>query len=168
VPETCPKEDPSAELGTNGPDVGACVRDAVDALSTRPSRDPASGRFVAGNVDALKTGWTSDALWKALAGVKRDLLASVREDHGGTDDAPTTLLALQEAWVEASLFRRSMFVRMTEGQNPGPITAKGRTKALYAAWCAALDREMKLAQVLGLTRRAKKVANPLDFIEGLI
>ena len=46
-----------------------------------------------------------------------------------------------------------MFLRLADVG--GPITTKGRQRALYTAYLGALDRETKLAQVLGLERKAK-------------
>jgi hypothetical protein len=38
-----------------------------------------------------------------------------------------------------------------------PLTNKGKTRAMFAAYLQLLDRETKLAQALGLTRKARKV-----------
>ncbi|MBZ0112745.1 MAG: hypothetical protein K8J08_09800 [Thermoanaerobaculia bacterium] len=62
---------------------------------------------------------------------------------------------LVDAYSEARLLRVTMFARLTE--LGGPVTAKGRTRALYTAYCSALDRELKLARTLGLDRRQKAV-----------
>ena len=80
-------------------------------------------------------------------------------------DCPTTLGGVIEAYAEARLFRMSMFIRLTEGDNPGPITGKGKTKALYVAYVQALDRETKLAQIIGLDRASKQVDLAQAFAE---
>ncbi len=48
-----------------------------------------------------------------------------------------------------------MFARMVE--MGGPVTTKGKTRALFTSYCAALDRETRLALALGLERKAKPV-----------
>jgi hypothetical protein len=128
------------------PSVDACVREAIASL-TGP-------RFNAG-----VTFEQSEAFWEAVAPAKREIVARVRSDAGADDDAAQTRLGLEEAYAEVHLFRRSMFIRLLEGAHPGPITGKGRTKALYTAYLSALDRETKLAQLLGLERRARSVGD---------
>ena len=39
----------------------------------------------------------------------------------------------------------------------GPITTKGKARALYSAYLGALDRETRLALALGMDRRARQV-----------
>jgi hypothetical protein len=137
-------EAPSAELGTSGPDVADC-RDAIASLRLGAAPE----------MNASKTLERSARFWAALEPLKRELLEQVRRDIGGIDDAPQTLLAIQEAFVEASLFRRSMFLRLVD--EGGAVTVKGKMRALYRGYLDALDRETKLAQVLGLERRKKRV-----------
>ncbi|MGE0703610.1 MAG: hypothetical protein AB7P22_06685 [Vicinamibacterales bacterium] len=133
---------PHLQSGT----IEACVRTAVETL-TGLDRPP--------SLNAGKTLARSEHFWTAVEPAKRELLARVRGDHGDDDDAPQTLLGLQEGYVEARLFRTSMFLRLVDAG--GPVTHKGRTRALYTAYLAALDRETKLAQLLGLTRTPRKV-----------
>jgi hypothetical protein len=77
----------------------------------------------------------------------------VRADLALDAQPPATLSALVEAFAETSLLRRSMFVRIAE--TDGPVTSKGRVRAILAAYWGALDRELRLAQTLGLERRAR-------------
>jgi hypothetical protein len=74
---------------------------------------------------------------------------------GGTDDAPQTLLGLQDAYCEARLFREAMFCAPRGGWRPD--YHEGQVAALYRSYLEMLDREAKLAHVLGLTRKAKRV-----------
>ena len=39
----------------------------------------------------------------------------------------------------------------------GPVTTKGKAHALFSSYLQALDRETRLAQTLGLQRKAKSV-----------
>jgi hypothetical protein len=152
---------PFSEIGTNRPDVDAGVRDALETLAVCPGRD-AGGRFTAGNVAAGGTLERSAAFWAAVDPAKRELAAKVRSDLAAADDAPQTLLGLTDAYAEVRLFRSAMFVRLVE--QGGPITAKGKARALYTAYLGALDREMKLAQQLGLERRSKPVQSLAEIL----
>jgi hypothetical protein len=145
----------AVETATSGPDVHDGVRSALDSLGL--GTDP--------SMNASRTLERSERFWRAVEPVKRDLLERVRQDAGSQDDASETLLGLQDAYCEVRLFRTAMFVRLSEGPNPGPVTGKGRTKALFTAYLAALDRETKLAQALGLARRAKAVPTVADLLE---
>ena len=79
----------------------------------------------------------------------------VETDLGVDGDTATTLRGLIDAYAEARLFRTAMFLRLID--MGGPLTTKGSARALYRSYLSALDRETKLAQVLGLERRAKRV-----------
>ena len=147
---------PSEELGTNGPDVEACVREALEALAGRSGHGP-NGRFTKANVEAGNTLWRSEGFWKAVAPAKRELVEKVRNDVAADATAAETKLGLLDAYAEVRLFRSSMFLRLV-GQG-GPITAKDKVRALYATYLATLDREMKLAQQLGLDRKPRGVVD---------
>jgi hypothetical protein len=109
------------------------VRDVVHQL-TGPDRPP--------ELNAAKTFGRSELFWTAIELAKRELVARVLRDRAlDATECATTLSGVIEAYAEARLFRMSMFIRLTEGDNPGPITGKGKTKALYLAYVQALDRE---------------------------
>ena len=152
---------PSAELAANGPDVADPVREAVDSLTSRPSRD-VSGRYVGGNTAAVTTGARSELLWAALAPAKRELVERVKADRGVNGDAAETMLGLVDGYAEARLFRQSMFIRLVD--LGGVVTTKGKARALYTAYLSALDRETKLAGLIGLERRSKHVASVGDIM----
>jgi hypothetical protein len=50
-----------------------------------------------------------------------------------------------------------MFARMVE--MGGPVTGKGKTRAMFTTYLAALDRERRLALDLGLERRTRSATN---------
>jgi hypothetical protein len=137
---------------SESPDVNACVREALDALTSRPDRDRVSGRFTAGTLAAGTTLARSEQMWSALAPLKADLVATVETDLAASDAAETKR-GLIDGYAEARLLRAAMFNRLVD--LGGPITSKGRQRALYTAYLGALDRETKLATTLGLERRAK-------------
>ncbi|MBM4194952.1 MAG: hypothetical protein FJ202_11310 [Gemmatimonadetes bacterium] len=138
----------------------AQVRAALDALAERPQRDPVTQQFIAGSTNAGKTLERSEAFWSAVEPAKRMLVERVRTDLAADDGAAETLLGLIDGYAEARLFRTSMFIRLVD--LGGPITTKGKARALYRAYLGALDREMKLAQTLGLERRSRQVNSPSE------
>ena len=159
--ESGPLPEPARELGAEGRDsnrsIEQHVRGVVEQL-TGPDRPP--------QMNAAKTFERSELFWTAIEPAKRELVACVLRDQAvDATECATTLSGVIEAYAEARLFRMSMFVRLTEGDNPGPITGKGKTKALYLAYVQALDRETKLAQIIGLERRGKRVDLAQAFAE---
>jgi hypothetical protein len=117
-----------------------------------------TGRYILGGLaENSKTLLRSEAFWATVEPAKQALVGRVETQLGlGGDDAPETLAGLVDSYAEARLFRQSMFLRLVDGG--GPITHKGRTKALYTAYLSALDRETRLAQILGLERRSRDVS----------
>jgi hypothetical protein len=149
------------------PTAASRVRDALSALVQQPERDPVTQRFVGPgpNVAAGKTLARSTQYWNAVEPLKRELVERVRADLAVDSSSVETLLGLIDGYVEARLFRTSMFLRLVD--QGGPITNKGKARALYSAYLNALDRETKLAQVLGLERKSKPV-NPLDAVRAAV
>ncbi len=144
-------------------DVTERVRDALSELAARPARDPVTQRFVGANVGAGTTLARSAQFWSAVEPAKRELVERVRTDLAVDDSSVETLLGLIEGYCEARLFRTSMFLRLVD--QGGPITTKGKARALYRAYLDALDRETKLAQVLGLERKSKRIDLAQAFAE---
>jgi hypothetical protein len=161
VPE--PPAAPSGERGPNGPE--PTVRAALHSLTRQSERDPATGRWTAGNLGRLVTFEESTQFWAAVAPAKAELVSRVASDLAADATTPTTLLGLIEAYAEARLFRTAMFLRLTD--LGGPITVKGKARALYKAYLAASERETKLAQLIGLERRTKLV-DPLDAVRAAV
>lgn len=146
---------PSRQPRANGHDTARRVSEALEAIQAQPDRGP-DGRFVRGNIAAGKSMVRSAALWSSLGVAKRELVASVRVDLAADESAAETLSGLIDSYVEARLLRTSLFIRLSEMN--GPVTAKGRVRALYAAYLSALDRERRLALDLGLQRRTKPLS----------
>lgn len=151
-------EAPTRQTGSSGPDIETDLRAAFASLAARPTRDPVTGRYILGGLaENSKTLLRSEAFWATVEPAKQALVGRVETQLGlGGDDAPETLAGLVDSYAEARLFRQSMFLRLVDGG--GPITHKGRTKALYTAYLSALDRETRLAQILGLERRSRDVS----------
>ena len=142
---------PYPECPADGRDAAGGVREVLDALASRPTRNAKTGQFISG-LAAGKTLERSEIFWTAITPIKADLVTRVRTDLAH-DDAPETVIGLTEAYAEVRLFRQAMFLRLAD--LGGPITTKGRSRALYTAYLSALDRETKLATTLGLTRKPK-------------
>lgn len=167
-PATNGPQPPALEAATDAavaaPTPTSRVRDALSALAAPPARDPVTKRFIGANVAAGTTLARSAAFWSAVEPAKRELVERVRADLAIDGSSVETLLGLIDGYVEARLFRTSMFLRLVD--LGGPITTKGKARALYRAYLEALDRETKLAQVLGLERRAKTVPSLDEVLRG--
>jgi hypothetical protein len=139
------------------------MRDVLSAIAEQPAGDPVTKTFVSrlANGATLKR---SAQFWAAVEPAKRELVEHVQRDQALDETAAETLRGLVDAYAEVRLFRTTMFLRLVELD--GPITPKGKARALYRAYLEALDRETKLAQVLGLTRRAKPVTPLAEVLRG--
>ena len=110
---------------------------------------------VKGNTAAGQTLARSEAFWSAVREAKRELLERLRSDLAVDDDAATTLEGLVDGYAEARLLRSAMFLRLVE--LGGPVTTKGKARALFSTYLQALDRETRLALALGMDRRTRQV-----------
>jgi hypothetical protein len=157
---------PCQEAGANGRKFEDQVKAAVDSVAAKPTRDPKTGQFVVGGVGGhAKTLAGSALLLEQLGPVKREIVARVVTDRGLDADAPETLAGVIDGYAEARLLRQAMWVRLIE--SGGPVTGKGKKRALFDAYCSALDRETKLAQVIGLDRRARPVVDGVEYLKNI-
>lgn len=156
-----PSSEPSREPAGAGRDTARVVEAAVREVEGRPQRDPETGRWLPGNTAAGQGLTRSAVLWEALAGAKAGLVERLRSDLAVDGRAAATLEGLVDAFAEATLLRRSLFLRMSE--QGGAVTAKGKTRALFNSYLSALDRERRLALDLGLERRARSV-DPVEAV----
>lgn len=154
---------PAEQTEPDGQRVTNHVRTALDELAQRPDRDPSTGKFVRGTqaaaTDSLER---NSAFWTAVSDAKRELVAAASADLAVDAQSAITHQGLIDAWAEARLLRAAMFARMAE--QGGPVTGKGRARAMFKSYLAALDREVKLAQTLGLRRQPKPVQSIDDFL----
>lgn len=139
------------------------IADVVAAIAARSSDRDASGRFTKHNAASVKT-WRDSTMLKAdLAPLKADLVARVYVDLGLTaDEVPEVMRTCIDMWAEATILRQVAFTRLS--QQGGPITNKGRTRALLATWQTAFDRELRVAERIGLERRAKPAQSLHDWL----
>ena len=150
---------PFRELDTDGTESARAVSTALEAVQERPDRDPKTGQFVKGNQVAGRSRWParSEAFWSEVSAAKRELAERVLTDLGADDGAAAeTLVGVADGYAEARVLRHAMFLRLIE--LGGPVTTKGKARALFSSYLQALDRETRLAQTLGLERRAKAVS----------
>jgi hypothetical protein len=154
------------ELGTVGSstsDVVGSVSAARQAVIARAARG-ADGRFVRDNAAAIGDGMRSERLQTALEPLREAIVSRALTDLGYTsDDAPQTALMAVRDLAALDVMSETFWAHLLER---GCITQKGKTTAAVAKMLAVLDRKAKLIAMLGLQRKAKPTASPLDYING--
>ena len=139
------------ELGNVGRDadvVATCVADAAARL-TRPGRPP--------QLNALGPGTRSLAVQAALSPAVEAIVAGTR-DQG--DDVSAVLARSLDAYAQATTMRAWLFERMA-GE---PLINKGNARAMLGAYLSLLDRELRLAQVIGMARKSRKVGTVAELL----
>lgn len=121
----------------------------------------ARGRFVAGCPGPrLVTGEHSQLVRSgAVTGDEQVLAATrqaLREELG---EVGIIKGSLADAFIELGAVRDYLGGRLGA---EGPLTAKGRTRALLTAYLGVVDRQVRVAQLLGLERRARNVSETFD------
>lgn len=114
------------------------------------------GRFVAGCPGpALKTGSFSALVRSGAATGEQNAVAAARlELRSELGDVGIVKGSLADSFVELDAVRNYLGTRLAA---EGPLTAKGRTRALLTAYLAVVDRQVRLAQVLGIERHAREL-----------
>jgi len=119
------------------------------------------GRNIAGCPGpALKTGEHSALVRSGEANGRADVVAAERaklRDELGV--AGIVKGSLADTFVELAAVQNYLGGRLA---TEGPLTAKGRTRALLSAYLSVTDRLVRLAQVLGIEPRVKDVASARD------
>lgn len=154
---------PSGELPVSTPELFERARAAVAAL--RGQGRQADGRAGPGNTLNLRHGLRSTQLLEQVdvAAWHREQVHAISTDLGGDDE----LSALARASVrEVARLEVILGALGAELFEHGVLTGKGTMRSATACYLGVLDRFVKLAGVLGLARRARRVGSPLDFIEG--
>ena len=133
-------------------------------MAKRANRD-ARGRVGAGNELALKHGLRRYQQKGALPDDVRASVEAFRDrllsDQGGDADATAIRLGYERRLVEVEAMLQLL---ASDLQQRGMLTARGRTRGTVQTFLQALDRWDRLAQRLGMYRRAKKVPTVEDFI----
>lgn len=156
---------PSQELDQQGQETDPFdeVRATLREIDSRPDRDDA-GRFLPGNSAASKGLDRSSVFWSEVSAARAELVERLHADLAVDDGATAaTLEGLTSAYAETRLLRHAMFARLVD--LGGPVTSKGKARALLSSYFSAVDRERRLALDLGLSRRSKSASDPLDALE---
>ena len=126
-------------------------------------RDERTGRFVRGNRAALIVGGRSTAFWAAVAGEQDARRAAILRDKGYTNgEAPEALRAVVDGAVQAVLLRDAAFTRVIEVG--GPLSLRGRNRAVFRVWLEASDRAASHMKLLGLDRHERKASTLTDYL----
>jgi hypothetical protein len=128
----------------------AASRESSDSTTTTNHR--ADGSFAPGNTAALKHGGRRsldrpEAL-TAIAGKRAELIAHVGESASVIQHDIITDYARTDVLIE------SVAANIEVG---GIFSSKGRTRAAVTLLLSLMERRLRLAQALGLERRAKRV-----------
>ncbi len=172
VPAVCPNASgesdqaeganaPFGELAASGPDVAACFREARN-----------TGRFTVGNTLSLKHGARSARVKAALLPEQAEALAALAEkrigienDRGGVEGMAVIARDMVTRYIELDNVATWLSDNL---QRHGALTGKGRQRAALTAYLGIVDRQVRLAQLLGLERKQKPVVSPLDYIDGKV
>ena len=151
--------DPSPESHPRRPETACPDPGPADqsADASRGDRD-AQGRFLPGNQAAYRHGVKLFERKGELPAFLRDALDGFREALSADQGGDSELTTVRRGYVERLVATEGVLRLLeTDLAHRGMLTAKGRVRSTYTAWLAALDRWDRLAQRLGLDRRASKV-----------
>lgn len=129
----------------------------LDALRGT-GRDPKTGRLLPGHAVNLRHGRRAPRLWAAgpLAAALAEREAAVVADLGGEPNLSAIERPLAREYARLSLLVEAAGERLTRD---GLETTKGRARAAASLYGALLDRQTRLAAMLGLARRARPAAS---------
>jgi hypothetical protein len=126
-------------------------------------RDPETGRWKAGNLAALKHGQRASTLLDVpeLAEAHRARVEAIETDLGGAAQLSAVQLPLVSELARLQLITDSLGADVLAR---GVLTGKGRTRAAVTVYLAVLDRQQRLAQLLGLSRRQRDVPDLASYL----
>lgn len=137
----------------------------VSANGAGDDRDPLTGQFTKGNTVAMVHGGRSEYHLERLQEQAAVALAEQRDeivsDLGGRDTLSRIQQDLLDRYLAASCLLGWMEAELVA---KGPLTSKGRRRALHSAYAVQLDRVTKLAGMLGLERRARSVPSLAEHV----
>jgi hypothetical protein len=141
---------PPQELWTDGLGVATHVREARRQLVDRPGGQ--------GNSNAMTIGHCSEQMQTALAPVRDAIERAVLADLGFAKDGseqPAEALRITARNLASLDVLAETFWTWLEGR--GVLTSKGKTRSAVNTLLSIIDRQTKLAAVVGLTRRTKDI-----------
>lgn len=138
-----------------------CPRCGTEAPADAP-RCPACGIWRSGNTASLRHGLRSARVAGAELPEQAEVAAGlaawqeeITRDLGGPDALSRLQRDLVGAYVRASAIGDFLGGRVVAR---GGLTPRGRTSGAFAAFIAITDRQLRLAQALGLERRIRDVS----------
>jgi hypothetical protein len=144
----------SGESGTEGREDRGDGRDARGRMvDPAKAGDGLETRWAKGNTDSLVDGGRAVVIFERpdVMQIVKEKAARVMADCGG-DDAAVTLEDTARQYARTEFLLDDVFERVVER---GVFTATGRTRKVFDAFLALLDRHVRLATVIGLRRKAK-------------
>ncbi len=125
------------------------------------------GAFLPGNATRLVHGGRRrrvlelpDEVREAIE-LKRRLIA---DDLGGEASLSQLQRDLLERYLSLDALAAFQAAELSRG---GMLTAHGRTRALFSAFLATCDKQVKLASLLGFERREKRAPTMAEYLEQL-
>lgn len=127
------------------------------------SADPTTGRFVQGGAARWKTGSRARREPAALAAALDQRAGELTADLGGLSELSAVARPLVRELGRLQLVTEALGHDVVRN---GPFTGKGRTRAAVQLWLGLLDRQQRLAAMLGLERKAKPAQTLRDYATG--
>lgn len=138
----------------------------IDQLTSRPEQGHGpDGKFLPGNTSNVSTLKNSEAFWTAVEPLQMEIIERVARDLALDSHGAFTMFRTLDLYAQMTLLREGAWHQLI--QRGGPVTNKGAARALLRVYLIAADRELKLAQVLGLERRTKRI-DPIDAIRAAV
>jgi hypothetical protein len=136
------------------------VQPAAPSAERRAAGHDAAGRFTAGNQDARRSGVRAfetrgaAALPAELRDAQAAFYSALEADQGGAGELTTIGAGYVRRLTELETICRLLGADL---QARGLFTPRGRVRSTYGAFLQTIDRWDKLAQRLGLSRKARQV-----------
>lgn len=125
-------------------------------------KDEKTGRFLPGHQVNLKDGSQATHLLEVpeVAAAHKVLVDGLVCDLGGRSEVSAVKLAIVEELAAVQLMTASYRDKLFR---EGLQTAKGNTRAAFAIYTGLLDRQVRLAGMIGLERVPVKAASLRDY-----
>ena len=124
---------------------------------------PMCRSFLPGTQAARKSGLYAQHRPTDLQAAVDAMIAGVISDRGGEEALSTLEKAYIRKLADVDI---TIHLLAADIARRGLLTPAGGVRNVYDKFLAGLDRWDRLAQRLGLGRRARRVPDPLDYIQG--
>jgi hypothetical protein len=139
------------------------TRAATAIQDTRGSGRLPDGRFGRGNTAAVSHGLHSRRVSEAMAAHHAERVAEIRASRGGDVSPIEERLIVELARLE--IFSESLGASLMA---MSPKATKGSVTAALARYHSNIDRQARVAQMLGLDRVTRKVPTVADYMTGKV